>query len=141
MRNILLGLLILTLGAFVSCSKDDSDDVISDSSAIENSGLWKISKYSENGQNLTSYFTGYTFEFLSGEALIAKKGTMVINGSWKIIKDSNRTKLVIKFPKTDKFDEISEDWELTQQTDKIISLTHLSGGNGSVDVDLLEFSR
>ncbi|HLO54014.1 MAG TPA: hypothetical protein VK169_07000 [Saprospiraceae bacterium] len=142
MRSILFGLIVLCVTFFASCSKDDdssSSDPTTITNQISNSGNWRVALFSEDGVDETSYFNGYTFAFNSGSSVIATKSGSSITGSWVVIQDSGKNKLVLAFPDQGKFEEISEDWEILTQTDNNINLRHVSGGNGGTD--LLNFVK
>ncbi len=142
MRSILFGLIVLSATFFASCSKDDdssSSDPTTITNEISNSGNWKVSLFSEDGVDETSYFNGYTFSFSSGNVVTAAKSGASITGTWVVISDSGKNKLVFSFPDQGKFEEISEDWEILVKTDNNINLRHVSGGNGGTD--LLNFVK
>jgi len=142
MRGILFGLTVLSLTFLVSCSKDDdssSSDPTTITNEISNSGNWRVALFSEEGVDETSYFNGYTFAFNSNNIVIATKSGSSISGSWTVIQDSGKNKLVLSFPDQGKFEEISEDWEILVKTDNNINLRHVSGGNGGTD--LLNFVK
>ncbi len=134
MRNFLYGLVVLCLTLTLSCSKDDalSDDKSNNAVSnrnIENSGIWYVTLFSEDGRNQTNQYYGYAFEFKSSGLLTASKSSELLKGSWKYVTDSGKLKILITFPNIGKFDDLTEDWELIQETENIIRLKHVSGGN------------
>lgn len=142
MRSILFGLIVLSLTFFVSCSKDDdssSSDPVTITNQIKNSGNWRVSLFSEEGVNETSYFTDYIFTFNDGANVTATKSGTSVTGSWVVLQDSGKNKFVLTFPNQGKFEEISEDWEILEKTDNSIKLRHISGGSGGTD--LLNFVK
>jgi hypothetical protein len=144
MRNFLYGLVVLCLTLTASCSKDDNltgDNSINSVSNrnIGNSGIWFVTLFSEDGRNQTNPFAGFSFEFKSNGQLLATKSSESIIGTWKYVTDSGKLKILIGFPNIGKFDDLTEDWELIQETETIIRLKHVSGGNGGTDI--LELGR
>ena len=48
------------------------------------SGKWSITRFTTDGTNITSDFTGYSFQFFENETVDAIKNNSVeANGSWK----------------------------------------------------------
>lgn len=144
MKNFLYGLTVLFLAFTTSCSKDDSltDDLSTNlvsNRNIENSGIWFVTLFSEDDRNQTNQFVGYSFEFKSNGLITASKAGVLIHGNWRYVTDSGKSKVIIGFSSGGIFDEISEDWEILQESDTSIKLKHVSGGNGGLD--LLEFGR
>ena len=122
-----------------SCSEDTSDDNQGDSLIHSD---WYISQYIHEGRDETSVFQGYQFDFSDQKQLTAKKGSSVITGTWNLITDSGRQKLIITMNVSDGyFEEISEDWVVIEKTDKLIRLEDLSGSSANNQKDFLNFSR
>ncbi len=132
-------LLILVLGT--ACSQND-DNSPTPSSAINSTlpqGQWKITYFNDSGNDETAHFTGYSFQFNSNGTVTATKGSTIVNGTWSDGNDNSTPKLVLNFGTTVKFDELNEDWHITQQSSTMIKLEHVSGGNGGTD--LLYFEK
>ena len=133
MKLLNLVLITLFIGMFISCSKDDANDVTSTG--------WKVAKFLHKGEDKTSDFQSYVFDFQSSGVLTAVKGSTTVTGVWKEVQDSGRNKLVISFGATGSFDEISEDWTIGTKTDVSIKLTNVSGNAANVGTDVLEFAK
>lgn len=123
----------------VSCS--NSDDNSSGSTNITFSELtaaitangWVVSIFEEDGVNQTSNFAGYTFTFNTDGTVTATNGSITVNGSWAYGTDDSKAKLILNFGVADPWEEIGEDWRIVSISATTISLTHVSGGDGSVD--------
>ncbi|MBP6334523.1 MAG: hypothetical protein KA444_03550 [Bacteroidia bacterium] len=102
-------------------------------------GQWKITYFNDSGNDETAHFTGYSFQFNSNGTVTATKGSTIVNGTWSDGNDNSTPKLVLNFGTTVKFDELNEDWHITQQSSTMIKLEHVSGGNGGTD--LLYFEK
>jgi len=144
MRNFLNGLVVLILTLSVSCSKDvalseDTSNHTSGNRNIENSGMWYVTLFSEDGRNQTYQYSGYAFEFKSSGLLTASKSSEILKGNWKYITDSGKSKILLSFPDFGTFDDLTEDWEIIEETEIVVRLRHVSGGNGGTDI--LEFGR
>jgi hypothetical protein len=133
MKLLNLVLITLFIGMFTSCSKDDASDVTTTG--------WKVTKFLHKGEDKTSDFQSYVFDFQSSGVLTAVKGSTTVTGVWKEVQDSGRNKLVISFGATGSFDEISEDWTIGTKTDVSIKLTNVSGNAANVGTDVLEFAK
>lgn len=133
MKLLNLVLITLFIGMFISCSKDDASDVTTNG--------WKVTKFLHKGEDKTSDFQSYVFDFQSSGVLTAVKGSTTVTGVWKEVQDSGRNKLVISFGATGSFEEISEDWTIGTKTDVSIKLTNVSGNAANVGTDVLEFAK
>ena len=103
------------------------------------SGSWKVTRYLDKDKNRTSYYTGYSFDFKSGGVITATNGSTIIQGSWKNIVDSGKSKMDFTFPVQNKFDELNDDWEVILQNATSIQLKNVSGGNGGTSY--LDFGK
>ncbi len=134
-RLILTTLLVITVIAVSSCSKDDNSPA--DPSQTQDnvqSGTWRVTLYNDSGENRTSYFEGFSFTFNTNGTLSAVKGTVTHNGTYSVYRDSGDTKFEITFQATSgPFEEISEDWRVITQSASKIELINISGGNGGTD--------
>lgn len=144
MRSFLYGLTVLCLVFAASCTKDDSliDDNSSESTearGFADSGIWYVNLFSEDGNIQTQHFNQYQIKFQASGVITATSGNTEISGTWSKITDSGKKKLVLSFPATSNFDELSEDWEIVLSDNNNIKLKHISGGNGGTDI--LELGR
>lgn len=132
MKNILKtsALLLMMLIAVSSCKKDDT--IINVDNAIQQ-GNWKITFFEDNGNNETSDFSGYQFTFKEGGSIVASNGNSTINGTWVTGTDDSQSKLILNFGSATPFDELNEDWHVTEETPTMIKCEHISGGNGGTD--------
>ncbi len=133
---------MLSAGFFmVSCKKVKTKSV--EKSMVE--GTWRVSNFTEDGDNETYYFSGYSFDFSSDGKVTATNGTSTIVGSWSLSKDnsnddsSSDVDFNLSFPATNNFDELNDDWDVVTQNDITLELKDVSGGNGGTD--FLTFSK
>ncbi len=124
---------------FGRTSGSGSSNGSSTTNTVTPDGTWKVTRYLDKDKNRTSYFTGYSFEFKSGGLISAKKGTVTIQGNWKTIIDSGKSKMIFSFPIQNKFDELNDDWEIILQSPTSILLKNVSGGNGGISY--LDFGK
>jgi len=106
----------------IACSKDDDN-----SSSIT------------PGNVSNTVTSGYSFTFATGGVLTAVKTGSTVTGTWSTGTDDSKTELVIGFASPASFVEISDDWEVIENTSTKIRLQDVSGGNGGTD--LLTFEK
>lgn len=155
-KGFYYGLLIMlsfTLMSF-NCSDDDDGSSNSNNSQqiaqIEDtaeSGTWRITNFNDSGQNETSDFTGYSFEFNSNGTLVASNGSSTVNGSWSVTDSSNSSSsdddidfnIFFQVPNDSDFEDLNDDWDVVSISSNKIELIDISGGNGGTD--LLTFEK
>ena len=124
----------LALLVVSSCKKDDnSPGTASAVSTTVSSGAWKVTYYLERDVDHTASFAGYAFTFNSNGAVAAVKTGNTVNGTWSAGNDDSKVKFILNFIAPDPFEEISEDWRVTERTDTKLTLEHVSGGDGHID--------
>lgn len=137
----------------VSCSDDDSSStsVNGNATAITNnmkSGTWRITSYTDDGENETMHYDGYDFDFNDNGTVIASNGTNTYNGIWSVTdSDSNDDDdngsnddidFNIAFSAPEAFSELTDDWDVESRTGTKITLVDISGGNGGTDYLVFE---
>jgi hypothetical protein len=137
MKRIINSIILLTVLATTisSCQKDDNS--MSSSIAALNTaaqqGKWKVTFYNENGVDETSHYIGYEFQFSSNGTVLVTKNATNVNGTWSAGSDDSHLKLVLNFGTANPFQELNDDWHVTEQSASIIKLQDVSGGNGGTD--------
>jgi len=118
-----------------SCNK--SDDSISSQSAIltqtVQQGKWKVTYYNDNGTVETSTYSGYEFVFGSNGTVTATKSAIIVTGTWTNGNDDSTLKLYLDFGTVNPFQELNDDWHVTQQSSTVITLEDVSGGGSPTD--------
>lgn len=131
---------LLATVLMMSCSSDDKTNLTQDTDNNVKLGTWRVTNFSENGNNQTSNYAGYNFTFGNANVLTASNGTTNKVGTWLTRTDSGSTKMDITFPDTSgPFEDISEDWRVENSSATVLNLKHVSGGDGSID--LLTFTK
>ena len=141
-----------------SCSSDDTTTTDTDAQLIleiENhaiNGLWQISNYNDSGDDETSDYNGYTFNFKANGDLTATNGANVLTGTWSVTSSNSDSSdddgtssiddidfnIFFNVSETHVFDDLIDDWEVSTSSSSQLSLFDVSGGDGSTD--LLVFS-
>ncbi|MFP9100890.1 hypothetical protein ACLI09_17725 [Flavobacterium sp. RHBU_24] len=147
--NFIAGLAMLMAGT--GCSDDDAvSNVNGNATAITNnmkSGTWRITNYVDSGNNETSDFTGYNFDFNDNGTLTASNGANTYSGSWLVTdsdssdddNDSSDIDFNLAFTAPDYFAELTDDWDVVERSGTRVVLQDVSGGNG--DTDYLTFEK
>jgi major membrane immunogen (membrane-anchored lipoprotein) len=135
---------ILTLSVFVAiligCTNKNDDSLSTDkTNGTITQGNWKVEYFNDSGSDETYKFNGYTFTFGSNGTLTATNGSVTQTGTWSTGNDDSQVKLYLTFSGASPFDEITDDWHVTEQSSSIIKLEDVSGGNGGTDY--LNFSK
>ena len=132
-HTILTGVVAATI--FMSCKKDAASNSTTTfaTGAIITQGTWKVTLLKHNGADETTNYTGYQFNFTNGGYAAAIFNGVVTNGSWDTLDDDSQNKLDLKFGTTPPLDHITEDWHVTGASSTMVTMEHVSGGNGGTD--------
>jgi hypothetical protein len=139
---------IFMLNTASMCSSDDDNNNYNPTQqntlaviATVSQGTWHITNFTENDSDHTAQFSGYNFTFAGNNSLLATNGTNSYSGVWTVTNDDsnddnpgNDIDFNIAFTSPNAFTELTEDWHILERTDAILRLTHVSGGDGSVDM-------
>jgi len=144
----------MALGAILaivipSCNGDDDASTISGNQNAQEvintvrSGTWKITYYFDTDQDETTDFNGYNFTFGTGNVLTATNGTNTYTGTWSVTNSdssdddddngSDDLDFNIGFSSPEKFQELTDDWDIIERSANVIKLRDVSGGNGGTD--------
>ena len=141
--------LLATMITFIcySCSSDDNDSSNTDAQLILEiethaiNGLWQISNYNDSGDDETSDYNGYTFNFEANGVLTATNGANVLTGTWSVTSSNSDSgdddiefNIFFNVSEAHVFDDLIDDWEVSTTSSSQISLFDVSGGDGSTDV-------
>jgi hypothetical protein len=131
--------LIALLGA---CSKWQSNQ--KQITNISTDGTWIVSSYIDDGDDETSDYTTFRFNFLEDGVLhatdLVSSNSNPYVGTWSLT-DSNSNDddnlndldFNINFTVSNQLDDLSDDWDIISYTDTEIKLIDVSGGNGGTD--------
>lgn len=131
--------LIALLGA---CSKWQSNQ--KQITNISTDGTWIVSSYIDDGDDETSDYSTFRFNFLEDGVINAtdllSSNSNPYVGTWSIT-DSNSNDddslddldFNINFTVSNQLDDLSDDWDIISYTETEIKLIDVSGGNGGID--------
>ncbi|MFM7767823.1 MAG: hypothetical protein ACKO9S_08210 [Bacteroidota bacterium] len=137
-RTSVIFVFLLMIGVF-SCKKDDTSTLEGQIRSNIESGKWRISKFIDSGDDETSNFSGYNFDFGKSGSVTATNGVNSYTGTWSITDsnsdDDNLSDLDfnLNFNLTNNFQDLNDDWDFISQSETKIELIDVSGGNGGTD--------
>ena len=107
-----------------------------DLSAILEDGLWFVASYTEDSDDQTANYNGYTLDFANDGTVLATNGSNPNNGTWAV--QSGGNELVLNFGTNMPFDEFNDEWDVLSVSDTQVIVQDVSGGGGGTDTLTLE---
>lgn len=127
-------LLFPVMGMF-ACKKDFSSQP---AGQVLNTGKWKLTYYYDKDEDETYKFAAYEFAFNNG-TVTATNGNNTVSGTYVDQgSDDSTPKLILNFGGTSPFDDLNDDWHVTEKTNAAIKLEDQSGSGGT---EYLNFNR
>ena len=124
MKSPLISLLLIAMSVFAtSCERSGGTD--SNTSQVATSGSWKVTLFTDSGNDETSDFLGYIFTFSQSGTLSAVKNGVTTNGTWRVITSSNKFNIDLgpKVASNKPLGELTDDWKIISNTETVIRLT------------------
>jgi hypothetical protein len=112
MRTTIFSFALALAVMLVSC--DPGNSVSSGVSQVASSGSWRVTLFTDSGNDETSDFSGYSFTFSNGGTVTAVKNGVSKNGTWSINASSNKFNIDLG-PKDDTnkpLGELTDDWKI-----------------------------
>lgn len=126
---------------FISCVENDNptENIADTNSFLEatQNERWVISKFVEEGRDLTTNYVGYTFLFAQDRKLSVENKSELSQGTWRIQRDENIPELYLQFVNNRLLEELNEDWEIVEFSSTQISLIEADDAG----IDTLIFVR
>lgn len=139
--KVLLSLVVLSPLFFSSCEDDDKIQPSDVSGTVVN-GQWRITYFLDADADETSSFTNYNFTFTAtagttpATGLVeASNGSTDVVGSWATGFIGDNAKLKLNFSLSP-FDNLSEDWEVTELNSTTIKLKHVGNGTNLLTFEM-----
>jgi hypothetical protein len=139
MRSInLFSLLTTVILLSGSCSRN-SDDVNSIPGQAAIPGAWKVSLFTDSGNNETGDFAGYNFTFGAAGVLTVVKSGVTTNGTWSVNSSSSKfiIDLGVKVAGNLPLGELTDDWKILSKGATEIKL----GDDNPVSNEFLTFTK
>jgi hypothetical protein len=127
---------LMALFFLLSCTRSSDNTATQDE--VLASGSWRVTLFTDSGNNETSDFSGYSFSFNTGGSL-AVTGTQTKTGTWS--RSSSSSKFIIDLgPKSDAnkpLGELTDDWRIVSITGTEIQLKD----DNDASEELLTFTK
>ena len=96
MKSKIVVSLLLVCAFSYSCKKYVQQQEQNALVSLITSGSWIVTRYLQNGTDVTNSFSGYSFQFSSSGTVSGINGTTVVNGTWA--GDINTKTITSNFP-------------------------------------------
>jgi hypothetical protein len=126
------------LGLFTLCSCLDDNAVSANTSQAASSGSWRVTLFTDSGNNETAHYNGYNFTFSQGGTLSVTKSGVTQTGTWSVSTSSNKFNIDLG-PKSSSniLGEFTEDWKILSSSETEIRL----GDDNSSSNEFLTFTK
>ena len=120
-KKLLVGILLFISSILTSCYPDQ--DYSPSTKEILSTGKWSVDYYYA-GQDKTTQYVNYEFNFQNNGVVSGKNSTGEFTGNWALMKDVSRNDVIeINITTQDPaLVELNEIWKITDQTKSIISM-------------------
>lgn len=111
----------------------------SNTSQIVTSGSWRVTLFTDSGNDETSDFSGYSFSFNDNGTISAVKNGLTQNGTWSVNTSSNKFNIDLG-PKVDTnkpLGELTDDWKILSSSNTEIRL----GDDNTTSNEFLTFTK
>jgi hypothetical protein len=99
---------------------------------------WRVSAFTEPGEDKTGDYTGYVFDFASGGALTAVRNGQTTSGTWEQSSSNGVPGFEISLSTSDnKLSKLNHRWVLVNKTDVLIDLRD----DNVSSYEMLKFSK
>ncbi|MFT3748847.1 MAG: lipocalin family protein [Agriterribacter sp.] len=123
--------LLLSVIAISSCKKDNNQ------TADISNGTWRLTLFTDSGNDETADFTGYSFTFGNDGSLTVSKSGSTKTGSWSRSSNDFNIDLGEKSDNNKPLGELTDDWHIVSVTANEIKL---QDDNDTSD-ELLNFKK
>ena len=137
MKKLITGSLLPLLVLLVAC--DQSNSVSSNTSQIVSSGSWRVTLFTDSGNDETADFSGYSFTFSSTGAITAVKNGATKNGTWSVSNSSGKFNIDLgpKDATNKPLGELTDDWKILSSTTTEIRL----GDDNTASNEFVTFTK
>lgn len=151
MKRLNCLLVIFAMFFIVSCDTDNDDMELVETEIIALNEIlldseWRITSFTENGQNKTDDLENYTFIFQSSNELVADSNLGSFNGTWRVSNDngteldpSNDLDFMIFFTTNGKLGDLTNAYDVISANGSEINLKLEENAEG--DSGYLSFAR
>lgn len=136
MRTTIFSFILALAITLVSC--DPSDNVSSNAAQVASSGSWRVTLFTDSGNDETTDFSGYSFTFSSGTVTAIKNG-VAKTGAWSVNTSSNKFNIDLgpKDATNQPLGELTDDWKILSTSATEIRL----GDDNTASNEFLTFTK
>ncbi len=110
-KKVIVSLLLLSILSN-SCKKYIQQQEQNALVSMITNGSWIVTRYIENGSDITTSFSGYSFQFKTDGTVTGVNGGSTVNGTWA--GDINAKTITSNFPSaTNPIDKLNAVWKIT----------------------------
>lgn len=104
-----------------SCSTSNNS---SDAGQVATSGTWRVTLFTDSGNDETSDFAGYSFTFSTSGSVTAAKNGVTQTGTWSVNTSSNKFNIDLgaKIDTNKPLGELTDDWKIISVSETVIQL-------------------
>ncbi len=114
---------------------DDTNDSVLTTTLLE--GEWIVAFFEEDGDNQTTLYEDFVFDFQESNDVIVDNGT-IVEGTWNAFNNDQEMSLDFGVM-NDLLEELNDDdWEVVQIEIDRVELLDISGGGGGTDILVFE---
>jgi len=124
-KKIVISLLLFAVLSS-SCKKYIEQQQQNALESLITNGTWIVTRYVENGTDITTSFSGYVFKFNSNGTVTGTNAGTTVNGTWS---GNVSTKTIIsEFPSAGApIDKLNAEWKITDSyTDSVAAKTTIN---------------
>jgi hypothetical protein len=130
-KQIIIILLLLTTGISPSCKKYIEQQQQNALESVITDGTWIVTRYVENGTDITPSFSGYIFKFNSNATVTGTKASSVSNGTWS--GDFSAKTITSDFPSAaTPVDKLNAVWKITDSYTDSVAATATINANTNI---------
>lgn len=126
MKKKIVVLLLLLVVLSPSCKKYIQQQQQNALERIITNGTWIVTRYLENGTDITTSFSGYVFKFNSNGTVTGTNTGTVANGTWS--GDVSTKTIISQFPSAGApVDKLNAEWKITDSySDSVAAKTTIN---------------
>ena len=134
MKKKLIISIIICFTALSSCKKYIQQQEQNALVNLITNGSWEITRYVENGTDITSSFSGYSFQFLTNGTVTGTNGGTTADGTWA--GDINTKTITSNFPSAgNPLDKLNAVWKITDSySDSVAAKATIDSGTNILNM-------
>ncbi len=140
MKKAAIMIFAAAIAILSSCDHSaNTGNISANTTQVVTSGSWRVTLFTDSGNDETSDFNGYNFVFNTDGTIVATKNGVAKNGTWSVNQSSNKLiiDLGVKDDTNKPLGELTDDWLIVSKSATEIKLTD----DNPASAELLTFTR